>query len=203
MNATPRAIHPATISEALVALDLLGRAHMTGTYGHICREGHQVLSSLQGGGYLETAFHALEDVLRMSAPSLGTPSLSAVEFFESGLMLHFGAIAFGRSPHPAIQVAKDLEASLAIHARACRQCGTHQDFALPHDDRTVVIQAMDRPDAILKYLTLSGQICDPLSLLQTRRHRLDALSATSSPLDLKSLQTRLSRAVDGFRHAAE
>ncbi len=200
MNARTGYIHPATIGDALNRLEILLRQSARDGYAQATRApDHE-----PAWDNIQTSLMALGDVCRMIAPSLGARAEPmAAETFPSGMVLHFQQGTFGSHPRPGVLLARDLETTFTLYQRCCRHHGdrTPHTFNLPGE--AVTCQGVDRADALLELLAFRGEISDlpflPDGGTCLTAHYLPASDAET----ISALETRLNRAVTGFRRAAE
>lgn len=197
-------MHPATLKESLTRLDTLMRRHGEG-YAHVAADTPPtVLGTPDTHGDIASAFLALGDICRTIAPSAGAAAApSAVEVMPDGMVLHFDQWSFTTHPQPVASIARDLETSLELYQRACRRDGQARQHSFLRQGEAVSVLGVDRADAALFYLTLTGGLTQLPHLPDGSICLSPALGIDVEQATRHALETRLKRASAGYRQAAE
>jgi hypothetical protein len=197
-------MHPATLKEALSRLDALLRDHSEGYACVAAETPPSVLGAPDPHGDIASAFLALGDICRTIAPTAGAAAApSAVEVMPDGMVLHFGQWSFGSHPRPVATIARDLETALEIYQRACRREGQAREHIFCRQGEAICVPGVDRADAALFYLTLTGDLTHLPHLPDGSLCLPSSLSIEIEQATRHALETRLMRASAGYRQAAE
>lgn len=208
MNAMIPRIHPSSLGEALMRLDVYMRSYMARNhlaYATLSQEdeANQSLPPVYQREAIR-GLNAITDICGMMAPAFElSDHPMTIEFFPQGMALHIGSFLFGYPNRPAVLIAGDLELTFQT-LPATISAGKASWYNIALADAEHRIYATSQIDALTRALLLSGVLSGAsLTHGETFLDQSHPQVQSVSQEHLQEVEERISRSMRSFRQAAE